>query len=283
MGWIYCWRSKTSGKRYIGQTTETIESRWYRHKKNAFEYYETYEPYQRLPLYRAMRKYGADDFELEFAYEYVDELLDDYEIFYIMYYHCITPHGYNVSPGGHGAKRCGNIYYVIDAEHRIPVMYDNSVVVRKWFNITKDNLNAAYQRIFKGKYLDCPGIIKDGRLYYVITDMDQLKDNWPCTPQEFKSLQKLGRFTVGNQFGKNGSREGKAKGGRNGRPVKYGKVVKEDTGEVLYEGSYQECQNYIGMSSHEFGRKAAECKSYKSKKLGCKVLCIPVARREFND
>lgn len=55
---IYIITNKLNGSRYIGKTSKTLEKRWYQHCKNAEYGTDTY-------LYRAMRKYGVENFTIE--------------------------------------------------------------------------------------------------------------------------------------------------------------------------------------------------------------------------
>lgn len=57
-GFIYLVRNKVNGKVYIGQTIQTVEVRWARHKYDALRGSTT-------PFHIAIRKYGADAFTVE--------------------------------------------------------------------------------------------------------------------------------------------------------------------------------------------------------------------------
>lgn len=63
---IYIITNKLNNKRYIGKTAKTIEERWYQHCKNAEYGVDTY-------LYRAIRKYGSENFSVEFLCDGLDE------------------------------------------------------------------------------------------------------------------------------------------------------------------------------------------------------------------
>ena len=82
---IYLVTNNVNGKRYIGKTTQAIEKRWYQHCKNAEYGNDTY-------LYRAIRKYGKDNFTVEV----LCEGLDDEEILMIEHH---SPE-YNMTKGG---------------------------------------------------------------------------------------------------------------------------------------------------------------------------------------
>jgi len=56
-GYVYLIENKINGKKYVGKTYRTIESRWKEHLKVAHQYPER-------PLYRALLKYGEENFTI---------------------------------------------------------------------------------------------------------------------------------------------------------------------------------------------------------------------------
>lgn len=98
-GKIYCITNTANGKKYIGQTIVSVESRWREHKNhsNIYDY----------PIYRALRKYGFD----KFSVEVIDtaktrESLDEKERMWIKSLCTLLPNGYNAidGPPGKSAK-----------------------------------------------------------------------------------------------------------------------------------------------------------------------------------
>ena len=63
---IYLITNTVNGKRYIGKTTQTLEARWYQHCKNAEYGHNTY-------LYKAIRKYGRESFDISLLCEGLEE------------------------------------------------------------------------------------------------------------------------------------------------------------------------------------------------------------------
>lgn len=89
---IYKITNKVNGKIYIGQTIQSLEKRWFDHcRKNSC---------CRL-LRNAIQKYGRDNFtiqQIDHAHSRCE--LDNKEIFWIEFYDCMTPNGYNLLSGG---------------------------------------------------------------------------------------------------------------------------------------------------------------------------------------
>lgn len=94
MGYIYKITNLINNKVYIGQTSRTIATRWSQHKNSSL----TVDTH----LYRAMRKYGIENFIIEPIEETV--LLNEREIYWISYYNSFEK-GYNMTQGGEGFGR----------------------------------------------------------------------------------------------------------------------------------------------------------------------------------
>lgn len=106
-GIIYCYTCKTTGKKYIGQTTnEDVRKLQFKRKSN-------YCKGGTSAIDNARKKYGVDDFEYCVLEEYYFDSkeqatlkLDEREMYYIEKYDTYI-HGYNSTTGGHSyrAKR----------------------------------------------------------------------------------------------------------------------------------------------------------------------------------
>lgn len=94
MGYIYKITNTINNKVYVGLTTNTIEGRWKAHLKDA----KIENPHK--ILYKAIQKYGADNFIIEKLEEVENQMLDSREIFWIEKLHSFMPNGYNMTLGG---------------------------------------------------------------------------------------------------------------------------------------------------------------------------------------
>ena len=97
-GTIYLITNKINKKCYVGQTIKTPEYRWRQHIKCS-----KYEKVKHLPLYRAFRKYGVENFTFEVIVQNVpSDLLNDLET------NCIEAYdgtkGYNILKIGNSTR-----------------------------------------------------------------------------------------------------------------------------------------------------------------------------------
>ena len=88
---IYMHRNKINNKCYVGQTCQKPEARWGSQGRGYKE-----QPY----FYRAIQKYGWDNFEHIILEENIPEgLVDERETFWAGYYHALAPEGYTLTVG----------------------------------------------------------------------------------------------------------------------------------------------------------------------------------------
>ena len=129
---IYKITNLINGKVYIGQSTN-IKRRWKDHKKDAFW---KNNPEYEYPLYRAMRKYGINNFSFEVLEECSKDELNDKEKFYITKYDSYK-NGYNQTEGGdsvtHNLKLTQK--QVLDIIHRLKTTQDNIYVIAQDFGV----------------------------------------------------------------------------------------------------------------------------------------------------
>ena len=104
---IYQLKNKVNGKIYIGQSRD-IYMRWTKHKNTAFN--KNSKDYDVL-LYKAIRKYGWDNFEKSIIETCSIEELDEKEKYYIEKYksYDTTNIGYNLRYGGQHGALCNGL------------------------------------------------------------------------------------------------------------------------------------------------------------------------------
>lgn len=105
MAYIYKITNQINGKVYIGKTINTIEERWKKHKQ---DYRREY--CKDRPFYKAMNKYGPDNFIIEEIEQCDISILEKREIYWIDYYRAYVGwddcKGYNATLGGDGKSWC---------------------------------------------------------------------------------------------------------------------------------------------------------------------------------
>jgi len=92
MGIIYIATSRTSHKSYVGQTRTSFEKRMiaHRHKSKTSTYV----------FHCALAKYGEKDFDYVTIDNVSDDLLNEWEKYFIKILNTLAPHGYNLTDGG---------------------------------------------------------------------------------------------------------------------------------------------------------------------------------------
>jgi group I intron endonuclease len=92
---IYLITNKINGKRYVGQTIQTLRNRWHGHKQASLPGKST------VPLYNAIRKYGLENFEIKvLSRSHSMEELNHREAYCIKLLGTLSPNGYNLATGG---------------------------------------------------------------------------------------------------------------------------------------------------------------------------------------
>lgn len=94
---IYLITNQVNKKVYIGQS-QNIELRWKAHRNRPFN--PNSVDYEK-PLYRAIRKYGLDNFTFQILEECEIKELNNREMYWIEFYHSTDKEkGYNLIKGG---------------------------------------------------------------------------------------------------------------------------------------------------------------------------------------
>lgn len=110
MAYIYVITNDINKKQYVGKTTETIEKRYKRHCLDS--------KIKDYALYRAMNKYGIDNFHIELLEQCSIDIINDREKYWIQKLNTYN-NGYNETLGGEG---------------RIKYNYDEIVKLYKKYN-----------------------------------------------------------------------------------------------------------------------------------------------------
>jgi len=98
LAYIYLIKNNINGKCYVGKTLKSPKERFSEHL------YDAYKPTEEnRPLYRAIKKYGKDNFSLHVLEECTDGLASEREIWYIKKLKTYA-HGYNATIGGDGKQ-----------------------------------------------------------------------------------------------------------------------------------------------------------------------------------
>lgn len=95
-GYIYIIKNTINDKVYVGKTLDNIVKRFQEHKRDSINRMR-----EERPLYKAMNKYGVDNFYVELLEKCEIELLSQKEQEYIALYNSYE-NGYNATLGGDG-------------------------------------------------------------------------------------------------------------------------------------------------------------------------------------
>ena len=131
---IYKITNLVNGKSYIGQSVN-IQKRFNAHKSVAFNPNDKNYNY---PLYRAIRKYGIENFSFDVLEECDISELNNKEIYYISKYNTHGEFGYNQDDGGDQASHYLKLSneLVTKIIHRLKTTLDNSNDIGKDFGVT---------------------------------------------------------------------------------------------------------------------------------------------------
>lgn len=96
VGYIYCITNNVNGKQYVGKTTTSVKQRFTEHLRDRHKRIA-----ENRPLYKAIEKYGEENFSVETLEEVEEDILSQREEYWIAKlgtYH----NGYNATLGGDG-------------------------------------------------------------------------------------------------------------------------------------------------------------------------------------
>lgn len=152
---IYCIENKLDGKKYVGKTTKTIETRFKRHiEKSKSE--------DRQHIHNAIRKYGKENFKCYLLEDVSDkEILSEREMYWIKELDTKNT-GYNETDGGEGSfgRQVGEETrkkhseqtkkYYSDSENRKKASEATKNGMKRWWaNLTEDERQDYKERCSK--------------------------------------------------------------------------------------------------------------------------------------
>lgn len=149
---IYKIENKINGQVYIGLSKD-IEQRWYQHYQRYNK--EGDKEYDKA-LYRAMRKYGFDNFDFTIIQECPEEKLVDEEIYWISYYDSYE-NGYNETPGGDVGNICVGENHpnhsLTEADViQIRTYYKNKARKKDIYSLYKNRIGkSGFDKVWKGE------------------------------------------------------------------------------------------------------------------------------------
>lgn len=150
MAFIYKIVNNVNNKLYIGKTYKTIEQRYKQHCRDSKN-----KNYYNRPLYRAMNKYGIENFSVELVEE--TDTPEERERYWIEYYNSYK-NGYNATLGGDGKpyidrKEVVRLYHLFQNQRRVAeymhidektvrtILRDQKVSILSSSTINKNNLS----------------------------------------------------------------------------------------------------------------------------------------------
>lgn len=142
MAFIYKITNKINNKAYIGLTLRTIEIRWSEHKRSI----NTLD----TPLYRAIKKYGIENFEVEEIEEISEDVVQEREKYWIQYYGTYG-NGYNATLGGEGTLTFHFTKEEVQDYFNKKYTYDDIARIK---NCNKDTISLAIRQLgfdFRGQ------------------------------------------------------------------------------------------------------------------------------------
>lgn len=213
---IYKIENLIDKKVYIGQSKDIVK-RWSNHKSNAFDINSHSYDY---PLYRAIRKYGIENFDFSILEECLIEELNEKEKQYIEKYNSFFD-GYNLTLGGDSSSIAINKEKIIGVINDLETteMY-HSQIAEKW-NISqemvqgintgrywKQDRNYPIQTVHQPKpkkiyiCIDCKKEITKGATRCLACENKRRITTLVISREELKNLIRTTPFTkIGKQFG----------------------------------------------------------------------------------
>jgi|688.fasta_scaffold625874_2 group I intron endonuclease len=170
---IYKIENKINGKLYIGQTINSLKTRFKKHLsqincKN-----------QCSALYSAIRKYGKENFEISeiVSGDFSKDELNNLEIFFIQHYNTLSPNGYNLQTGGNTTTLADEVKKSIsNTMMGRKITWSEKIsetIKQKWQNPEYREKQTNQRYVKRGKYRE--GIVRE-KLRVKIDEIEFVKD-----------------------------------------------------------------------------------------------------------
>lgn len=160
MAYIYVITNKTNGKQYVGKT-EHVDPvlRFKEHLRESRK-----ERNENRPLHRALRKYGAENFNFSILEEVNSNEASDREIHWILELNTYGSNGYNATKGGDGSSYLNHAKIINDykilkntievadlndchSDSVINILNQNQIPVLKGSEVTKRKFGKAVEML----------------------------------------------------------------------------------------------------------------------------------------
>ncbi len=158
--YLYVIRNKINNKRYIGITKNSLRTRLTKHIYSSYHNVDNSYEYH---FHRAIRKYGKENFELEFYYNYSNQNVSyhelcEAEIYFIKKYDTFK-NGYNMTLGGQGSLKRNQMKKIdcYDKCGNFITSYESIESAAKELDLFPTNISACINGRTKsaGNYLFC--------------------------------------------------------------------------------------------------------------------------------
>lgn len=136
MGIVYKVTNKINNKYYIGKTIQDFNRYIKRQISNT-----NINKQPNRAFYRAIRKYGSDNFEWSILWkgECSNEWLDELEKYYIYFYDSFGKNGYNMTEGGEGNINSGKYKRTNNIKEKLSKTLKGRIITKEW----KENISKA--------------------------------------------------------------------------------------------------------------------------------------------
>ena len=143
MGLIYCISNDINNKKYIGQTTQTLEKRWKEHCQSIYNHKT-----EKRPLYSAMLKYGIEHFMINVIEDNIDNsILSEREQYWIKYYDSFK-NGYNATIGGDG-RRIPRVIEQYSLDGQLLNIFEDAQTACEALNVCDSVLRGGCNHLYK--------------------------------------------------------------------------------------------------------------------------------------